>query len=140
MLGSFGEVVYSDGYLEYVNSTVVYQPSKLWLYVFVTLTVILDLLLSIMVGGQFASFLDFSLRPVAIGIAVLFFCLAGLVLVNLVVRLYYSIKKCGLVLVVKDGVSVYAFTDRKRSGLATAMLRMVTDRRDERIAQLGHLG
>src|SRR5262245_4620219 len=34
-IGSFGEVIYQDGYFEYINSGIIYQPSRLALYIWV---------------------------------------------------------------------------------------------------------
>src|SRR5215204_7573906 len=38
-IGAFGEVIYQDGYLEYINSSIIYQPSKLALYVLVAVAI-----------------------------------------------------------------------------------------------------
>ncbi len=137
-IGSFGEVIYQDGYLEYVNSSVIYQPSKLALYLLVLVAILFDLSLSAAV---------FQLLPGVIGnfllgaiLTLVFFVLVGVIFVNTVVRLYYAVRKCGLVLWIKDGVSVYAFSDRKRIRQANVMHRMVTEIRDDRIARLGHIG
>jgi hypothetical protein len=66
--------------------------------------------------------------------------LVGLLAVNTVVRLYYAVRKCGLVIWIKEGISVYIFTDRKRLHRANAMFRMAMDIRDNRISRLGHIG
>lgn len=89
----FGAVNYQDGSLEYVNSTVVHQPSVLLLYLWVIAVSILTL-----------------------GV--------GLLLLPLTVRLFYRFKKSGLVLCIREGLSLYIFTDRKLLVTASAMYQM----------------
>jgi hypothetical protein len=138
-IGSFGEVIYRDGYLEYINSSVIYQPSKLALYIYVFLAIVLGLGISFFVASTAVVGLGWGLFG-ALVLGVLMFLALGVLLVNLVVRLYYAVRKCGLVLWIKEGVSVYVFSDRKRLRQANAMHRMVTEIRDNRISSLGHLG
>jgi hypothetical protein len=57
-VGRFGEVTYQDGYLEHINSTFIYQPSKLGLYLTVATIVIFTLgigliLLPLIVQGYY---------------------------------------------------------------------------------------
>lgn len=39
-VGQFGQVTYQDGYLEHINSTFIYQPPRLWLYLIVAVVAI----------------------------------------------------------------------------------------------------
>ncbi len=138
-LGHFGEVVYQDGFLEYVNSGVVYQPSRLSLYIMSFIAIVA----SIAAGFFIAAFAHDEARlssVAAIFLGAVFAVLVGLVAVNFVVRLYYAFNKCGLVLAIKGGVNVYVIADRKRLPLAMSMYRMAADNRDGRVAAFGHLG
>jgi hypothetical protein len=137
-IGAFGEVIYQDGYLEYVNSSVIYQPSKLALYVYVVLALFADAFLSMFAFTAWMGSGRGFLAGLLIGLVI--FVLLGVVLVNLVVRFYYAVRKCGLVLWIKGGISVYVFSDRKRIRHANVMHRMVTEMRDNRITKLGHIG
>jgi len=94
-VGAFGEVVYQDGFLEYLNSMVVWQPGKLGLYIW--------------------SFILVLLSIPTFGIA--------LVLFPLMVKTYYRFNKCGLVFIIRQGVSVYMFTNRKLLGRANSIYR-----------------
>lgn len=94
-VGAFGEVVYQDGFLEYLNSMVVWQPSKLGLYIW--------------------SFILVLLSIPTFGIA--------LILFPLMVKTYYRFNKCGLVFIIRQGVSVYMFTNRKLLGRANSIYR-----------------
>jgi hypothetical protein len=137
-IGAFGEVIYQDGYLEYINSSVIYQPSKLALYVLVFFALILDIFLAIY--SSTAALAVFREPVVAFVIGLVVLVLLGLLLVNMMVRLYYAVRKCGLVLWIKEGICVYVFSDRKRLRQANVMHRKVTEIRDSRISSLGHLG
>jgi hypothetical protein len=101
--GRFGEVTFQDGCLEYINSGVIYQPSKLWLYVVTALTL----------GGL-------------------------IVFLPVITSYYYRIKKCGLVFVIREGVSVYLFTDRDRLNIANRLYRIVMQAREVRVREMGH--
>ena len=111
-----GEVVYQDGYLEYVNSGVVYQPSKLWLYIYVAVLVLVGLL---------TPGIPFFLRPLPI------------LLIPFAIRLYYRMFKCGLVLWIREGVHIYMFTNRSRLVVANRMYRMIDKVRAERLKEVG---
>ena len=106
----FGEVLYQDGFLEHVNSSIVYQPSKLLLYVIIFFLVVLAI----------PSF----------GITLLLVPFAG--------RMFYAFKKSGVVFVIREGVSVYFFTNRQLLGRANTLIREATKLRDQRIKVLGH--
>jgi hypothetical protein len=105
-VGSFGEVLYQDAPLEYVNSTVLYQPSRSGLYITVAVVAI-----------------------VTFGF--------GLLLTPLIASWYYRRKKCGLVLNVREGVSVYVFIDRKRVPAANRFYKEFAGLREDRIRRVG---
>lgn len=105
-VGGFGEVLYQDASLEYVNSMVLYQPSRSGLYI--------------------------TLAAVAIATFGI-----GLLLAPLIARGYYRRKKSGLLVVVREGVSVYVFIDRKRMLAANRFYREIARLREDRIRRVG---
>jgi hypothetical protein len=105
-VGSFGEVLYQDASLEYVNSTVLYQPSR---------------------GGLYATVAVVAL--VTFGV--------GLLLAPVIARGYYRRKKSGLVLAVREGVSVYVFIDRSRMLAANRFCRDIAGLREQRVRRIG---
>lgn len=105
--GFLNEVIYQDGCMEYINSGVIYQPSKLWLYVVAFLVIVFTF-----------------------GI--------GIILLPVVAIIYYRIKKCGLVFWIREGVSVYMFTDRNRLIIANRLYRLVMNAREVRVREIGH--
>lgn len=107
--GFFGEVVFQDGCMEYINSGIIYQPSKFWLYVLYLVLVIFTI--------------------VTLGV--------GLLLAPFLVKLYYNLNKCGVVFVIREGVSVYIFTDRDRLIIANRLYRMVMQAREIRVKEIG---
>lgn len=106
-VGAFGQIVYQDGFLEFLNSVYVYQPSRLGLYIWGLLLVVLAI-------------------P-TFGLALLLF--------PLMVRTYYRFNKCGLVFVIREGVSVYMFTNRKLLERANAMYRATVQLREKRLKE-----
>ncbi len=60
----------------------------------------------------------------------------GLLLLPLTVRLFYRFRKSGLVLAVREGISVYVFCDRKLVMKATELYRTVAALRESRIAEV----
>jgi hypothetical protein len=108
MVGPWGEVIYQDGLLEHYNSGVIYQPGLLGLYIICAVYVLVSLSL-------------FGLP---------------LILFPYVVQYYYRVNKCGLVWVIRDGVSVYLFTNRKSLTKANRLYRLVADLHDKRVTHL----
>jgi hypothetical protein len=108
-VGAFGEVVYQDGALESLNSALVVQPSKLALYVYGLLIILL----------AFPTF----------GLALLLF--------PLVAKFYYRIHKCGAVFKIAEGISVYVFTNRKLLARASALYRAAIGQREARLGAGG---
>jgi len=101
----FGEVTYQDGYLEAVNSSIVYQPSKLGLYLWIGFSI-------------FLAIFTFGIT---------------LLLLPFIVQGYYRLVKCGIVFVIKEGVPVYMFTNRKYLRRANFLCRSITILRENRI-------
>jgi hypothetical protein len=94
MVGSMGELVYQDGFLEHSNSGIVHQPGLLGLYITVGLFSILALVFTFGIG---------------------------LILLPFVVQWYYRLHKCGLVWIIREGVAVYLFTNRKNLSRARTL-------------------
>jgi len=103
--GGFRALTYQDAPLEYLNSTVVHQPSLAGLYMATAALVVCTL-----------------------GIGILF--------IPLLHRWYFLHKKCGLVLCIRDGISVYVFIDRKRTLMANRLYRDVARVREARVRSL----
>jgi hypothetical protein len=103
--GPWGAMVYQDGYLEGINSAVFYQPSLLGLY----------LLVGVLVLAALTTF----------GLTLLMIPFAG--------KWYYRVHKSGLVLAIREGISVYVFTNRNQLSQANRMWRACTRLRDQRV-------
>jgi hypothetical protein len=129
-VGSFGEVVYQDGYLEHINSGVVYQPSKLMLYVLLFIFAVVWLGLGGFAGLSISGLYESVPFGAAVGVLI---ATLGVPLMSMVVRFYYALHKCGLVFVIREGVSVYMFTNRRLLVRANRMYRTVTNVRDARL-------
>lgn len=127
-VGVFGEVTYQDGYLEFLNSGVIYQPSKLKLYLMAFGQVFFALLLVLNSLLQLPTIEWVAVVPLII--------VASAVSIVASVRLFYRFYKCGLVWVVREGVSIYVFTNRKRLGRANHLYRLCTQFREKRYAEL----
>jgi hypothetical protein len=127
-VAAFGEVVYQDGYIDYVNSGVVYQPSRLVLYVVVTL---LSLLMLASLFFTAAGLFIFQDKPMILeGLGSL---LVWLIVLPVLIRVYYRMFKCGIVFWVREGVSVYLFTNRGRLVKANRLYRNLTILREQRL-------
>ncbi|WP_088893800.1 hypothetical protein [Leptolyngbya ohadii] len=124
-VGFLGEVTYQDGFLEFINSCVIYQPSKLYLYIYVLLIASLPLWSFLLPTGFPANVVAFLITS---ALSILLFPLA--------VRLYYRFFKCGLVFWVREGVPVYIFANRKFLRRANSLFRNSVIAREQRIKQL----
>lgn len=124
-----GELIYQDGCIEYINSGVIYQPSKFWLYVVNLLLVVITLYVA--VNGYLFFSTGWALAWFILVVAI------GIVLMPLATRIYYSFNKCGLVFVIREGVSVYLFTDRSRMKTANRLYRTVMQARENRVREIG---
>lgn len=128
-----GHVHYQDGVLECINSSALAQPSLLGLYLY---TAAISFQFSI-IGFFFGFLFDPSLAAGLLG-AVLAI-LASLLLLPFTVRLYYRFKKSGLVLWVREGLSIVVFIDRKRMSSAKRFYRLCCDQREERVRMIGQV-
>jgi hypothetical protein len=103
-----GEIDYQDASLEGINSGAVYQPSRLWLFVFVVVV-------SLFTAGL------------------------ALLLLPLTVSAYYRFRKCGLLLGVRHGLSLYVFCDPKLLRRANRLYRTALVRREGRADLLAEM-
>ncbi len=117
----FGEVNYQDGYLECVTSSIIHQPSKIKLYLFIGFY---GFTLFILFLGPFIAFFF----P-----ALFLFLIVLLVPLPFIVQAYYSFAKCGAVLAVADGIPIYMFSSRKYLSRVNSLCRQVTMAREDRI-------
>ena len=132
-IGWLGYVEYQDAPLEYTVSALIAQPSKLALYLWLVLNTIVVLTLDL---GLFASLGSWSV----LGVLSLFLAPLGLALAWLVsVRLYYAFRKCGILWAVREGLSVYAFTNRGRMNVANRLHRRIFELRENRVRDLAPL-
>jgi hypothetical protein len=130
-IGRFSELIYQDGYLEFINSGIIYQPSKLGLYILFGFWLLLTLIITNLIysslwwnsGGGLAflaSFIVFGLF---------------LLLLPFVIKAYYGIVKCGIVFWVREGVPIYIFCNRKYLKRANLFCRNVTTSRESRLKE-----
>lgn len=140
-VGAFGRVFYNDGFLEHQNSGAIHQPSLLKLYVWAFFAAVLGLL-TIGIGLVGAVGVFQALSGVLGFLAALMVVVLGLGLamlaVMITVRLYYSLNKCGLVWWIREGISVYVFTNRGKMNRANHLYRLSCQVRDERMRAVGH--
>lgn len=139
-VGIFGRLIYQDGYLEYTNSGVIFQPSKLMFYITVVLAALVALgvtLTGLGVAGEVAQgFGGIGGMLLAIIVTALFLGLAALAFV-VMVKGYYRFNKSGLVWWIREGISVYVFLNRSRLTRANHLYRLCTQVRDERLKVVG---
>ncbi len=122
-VGLLGELLYQDGSLEYINSSAVYQPSRLKMYMPAIILVLFVFLFS------------FATLPAVLAI---FTTLLAVLLTPLIIKWQYRIRKSGLVVWVREGLNVYVFIDRPRIALANRFYRLACELRDERLREIGH--
>ena len=142
-IAALGEVAYSDGYHEQINSSVVYQPSRLRELLIAGAAVggwLVCLFLFVnhrsRPNGRLASDpkvpeLGFSEPLLLLGIVA--WLAIGFAVAPAMARLIYRASKSGLVLVVRGGVKVYCFADRRRLGYANRLASVATIARERRI-------
>lgn len=123
-VGSFGEVLYQDAFLEDLNSSAIYQPSIFGLYVAVVVA------LAILV------FLGITLIPGGGVIGVLITLVLGVFLVPLIVKYYYRLNKCGVVFIIKQGLSVFVFVNRSKLTRANVLWRVCAHLRENRVGSV----
>jgi hypothetical protein len=120
-----GGVHYQEGALEYVNSAAVHQPSIVSLYLAFARYVVVALVVVIWTGVVIHALAALALAV----IAVLF--------VPVYVRYYYRRHKSGVVLWIREGISVDAFIDRGRMLVANRLYRECMNLREERLRAIG---
>lgn len=128
-VGAFGEVIYQDGLLEYINSTVIYQPSKLALYIMRLLISIAYIYICV------SAYMTVGITALAFAVG-----LGGLFSVLLLIvstKIFYRLRKCGAVWWIREGVSVYAFCNRKRLVRINALSRKAIHLRDLLVTSAG---
>lgn len=100
--GAFGEVLYQDALISDIGGLILYQPSRLMLYVLAVLL----LLLAIPTLG--VSLLDFLFLR----------------------QIYYRLVKSGIMFKVRfEGVNIYMFADRKNLDVVRGILELVSPMR-----------
>lgn len=127
------EVIYQDGYLEYINSGVIRQPSRLWLYVLWAIVVLIS---AVSLLGIVNDWLMPLLVKSILSLIVIVFTV---LLLPLITRIFYSLKTCGLVFWVREGVPIYVFTRHNRLSKARNLYRIYSECREARIAEVGSL-
>ena len=131
-VGRFSEVIYQDGYLEFINSSVLYQPSKLALYIFVGTWISLSFLITFVVY-----FLTLSLLNQVVGfIASVLLFIIIILLIPYVVKFYYGNVKCGIIFWIREGVPIYIFSNRKFIKRANMLCRDIALYREKRLKMI----
>lgn len=131
-VGAFGEVIFQDGYLEFINSSVIYQPSKLGLYLLYGFWLFISFILS---SSLYSALWWNWGAGSSLFISIILFGLM-LLLTPFLVKSYYGIVKCGIVLWVREGVPVYIFSNRRYLKRANFLCRGVTTYREKRLKQI----
>ncbi|MEM9265203.1 MAG: hypothetical protein AAGA46_06730 [Cyanobacteria bacterium P01_F01_bin.13] len=128
-LGRFSEVIYQDGYLEFINSSVLYQPSKLALYLFIVTWLVLGFVIALIISYLVLISLDtaFSFITVVLLLTIV------IVVVPYLVKFYYGTVKCGIVFWIREGVPIYIFSNRKFIKRANTLCRALTISREKRL-------
>ena len=91
-----------------INSTIIYQPSKIKLY--------------LIVGIYCVSSLSLFLVP--------------LLFLPFVFQAYYGLVKCGAVLAVREGIPIYMFCNRKYLSRVNTLCRQIANAREDRIKSI----
>jgi hypothetical protein len=132
-VGWLGFVEYQDAPIEYTVSAVIKQPSKLELVLWLAQGSVLMLIADFFLFAFLGAWSWFGL--LALLVAPL-----GLAIVWLVsIRFYYAFRKCGILWAVREGLSVYAFTNRGRMNLANRLHRRIFELREQRLRELAPL-
>jgi hypothetical protein len=137
-VGSFGKILYQDAFIEDLNSSIIYQPSILGLYVTSIFLIIATLVTALYIGlpltrSLFWPFSEFTSYLITIGVMICTLAFIFFIMLPFVVRVYYKINKCGMVFSIKEGISVYIFANRSRLNRANVMWRICAQLREERI-------
>lgn len=131
-VGFFGEVTYEDSYLETLQSSAIYQPSRLSLFLITALTALVALYLITI--AVFLPWLNFFVKfLMVIAIVAIWFLVHVFIL-----RMYYGLVKCGVRFfgTVSGLTSVYIYTNRRLIKRANILCREFAIRRDLRMKEL----
>lgn len=140
-VGSFGRVLYSDGFLEHQNSGVVYQPSLLKLYLWTIFAAIFGFLIfgiSVVQAGVVIESIGGILGLLTGTLIVVAGSGLGLLFMYATIRIYHTLNKCGLVWWIREGISVYVFTNRGKMNRANHLYRLSCQVRDSRMKAVSH--
>lgn len=140
-VGAFGRLFYNDGFLEHHNSGAVVQPSLLKLYLWAVFAVLFGLLvfgITLVSAGEVFGRVGGVLGLLSAVLVVALGLGASVLSVYLTIRLYYSLNKCGLVWWIREGISVYIFTNRGKMTRANHLYRLSCQVRDDRLKAVGH--
>lgn len=135
-VGAFGRVLYNDGFLEHANSGVVHQPSLLKLYLWTAFAIVFGVLvlgIALVSAGTAFDMLGGVLGLLTAMLLVALGAGVGLLTMFLTIRFYYLLNKCGLVWWIREGISVYVFTNRGKMNRANHLYRLSCQVRDERL-------
>ena len=111
-VGILGGVAYNEASFEHINSSFIFNPSRLALYVWQAVFAVLWISLA-RSADEFV-----GTRKVVYILVLLLLLSIGPYLLT---RVFYRVKKSGSVSVVAHGVSVYIFADRQRLGAAARL-------------------
>jgi hypothetical protein len=127
----FGKVTYQDGYLEHINSTFIYQPSKIGIYLIIGFMglIILSFCLGILLTPELFILLKLLFILLILGL--------GAVILPFIIQTYYRFNKSGIVIAVRGGLPVYIFTNRGLLTRANELLRQLSISREHRIKLRG---
>ena len=128
-LSPLGGARYRDGYHEHINSSAVVQPSKVHQIVAVVVGLVLWL-------AALSAIAATGWPGILIAGAVLGWMVLAAISIPVIAALFYRFSKSGLVLIVREGVLVYCFTDRRRLGVANELASRAAELRDRRLAYL----
>jgi len=132
----WGEVVYQDGFLESINSNVFYQPSKLWLYISLISIAFSHLsgwVATIMLALDYEESTD---RLLTILVGTIVWAVFAFISALTAIKWFHWFKKSGAAFIIKEGVTVFIFTDRSRMSLANDLFRRLCFLREQRIRQV----
>ncbi|BAZ09205.1 tetratricopeptide TPR_2 [Calothrix sp. NIES-4071] len=146
-VGLFGEVTYQDGFLEHINSGIIYQPSKLWLYVTLLGYFLFGVSFVSPIWTAILSILNFFSLGLVTPLILVFNIASVALFVPWVIRWYYRIVKSGLVMTVTEGQIylspmggyafshrlIYFFSNRKLIARASSLYRNFIIQREIRL-------
>ena len=140
-VGSFGKAVYRDGFLEESNSGAILQPSRLPLWIGLALGTIASLCLMSYVQSFYwflrrRAELEFDIEFISYLILTAGLIIAPLTMPlfwTLCVRLYYRFFKCGMIIWIREGISIYWYVSRDLMSRASHLYRRVAELREIRI-------